>query len=431
MATLAHIEPAVSDLGLWEATAIPAPDCPAMEGDQDADVAIVGAGVTGLSAALTLADLGMRVAVVEAGIVGGGAAGRSSGLVNAGMWIPPSQIQQTLGLMYGSRLLDVLGEAPKAVFRLIERYKIDCDPVRKGTLQCAVGAGGLKAIEERAETWRAIGADVELLDRGQTKTRTGSDFYAGALMDNRTGMLQPLSYVRGLADAALNVGARVFNKTCVSSFAQKAGRWQLKTTDGVVKCEKVLIATDTYALTNAFGLKQEFANLPYFNVATAPLSASQLAAVLPSQQAFIDTRKILSSFRLDREGRLIVGSIGTLTGWGRSIHADWAKRAIVKVFPALRGIELQYGWYGSIGITTTHMPAIHRPAQNVFAVGGYNGRGIAAGTVFGEMIGKVMAGEMNELELPVPISDVEPSKFSALREVGFEWGARCTHAMRA
>lgn len=417
----------ITPRGLWEMTAPAAASLPTLAQAVRADVAIVGAGVTGLAAALELASHGADVVVVEAAAVGSGAIGRSSGLVNAGMWIPPEQVRSTLGRDHGDRLLQALGEAPRDLFALIDRYGIACDPERAGTLQCAVGANGLKGIEERATSWRGIGADVELLDAEQTRMRVGAACYRGALLDRRTGTVQPLAYVRGLARAAVAAGARIFIHSRVTGFEPAPGRWCVRTTEGEVVADRVLIATDTYAMSDDFDLKSEFVNLPYFNIATRPLTQGELASVLPSRQAITDTRKVLSSYRLDRDGRLIIGSVGALSGGGRSAHVAWASRAINRLFPHLGQVSLDFGWYGAIGMTDIHLPAIHEPAPGILSAGGYNGRGIAAGTLFGREIAQYFLGRRHARELPVPISVVRRAKHKYVRGIFYEWGARMVH----
>ncbi|PLP61407.1 FAD-dependent oxidoreductase [Mesorhizobium loti] len=417
----------VTPRGLWEMTAPPAPSLAALAQTVQADVAIVGAGVTGLSAALELARHGANVVVVEAADVGSGAIGRSSGLVNAGMWISPEQVRSILGRDHGDRLLHALGEAPRDLFALIDRHGIACDHERAGTLQCAVGASGLKAMEARARSWAEIGADVELLDAEQTQVRVGSACYRGALLDRRTGTVQPLAYVRGLASAAVAAGALIFVNSPAIGFEPVSNRWRVRTTAGEVIADRVLIATDTYAMSDDFDLRSEFVNLPYFNIATRPLTQGELTSVLPSRQAITDTRKVLSSYRLDRDGRLIIGSVGALSGAGRSTHVAWANRAINRLFPHLGQVSLDFGWYGAIGMTDIHLPAIHEPAPGILSAGGYNGRGIAAGTLFGRSIAEYFLGRRHARELPVPISLVRRARHKYVRGIFYEWGARVVH----
>ena len=150
--------------GLWEASAPAAPQTTALNGDTTADVVVIGAGYTGLSTALHLAEDGRSVVVLEAADVGFGGSGRNVGLVNAGMWVKPSDVSAALGDTMGRRLLDRLSAAPSLVFELVDKFGMDCQAVHRGTLHCAVGTGGLKDITERARQWEALGAPVELLD---------------------------------------------------------------------------------------------------------------------------------------------------------------------------------------------------------------------------------------------------------------------------
>ncbi len=201
--------------GLWEDTA-PRESATAMLRETvNADVAVIGAGYTGLSAALHLATGGASVVVLESFDVGHGGSGRNVGLVNAGMWVTPDEVAATLGAQYGERLLRVLGDAPKLVFELIDRYGIQCEAVRTGTLHCAVGRAGLADLERRAAQWQARGAPVQLLSAAQTAAKVGSGVYTGSLWDRRAGTIQPLGYARGLAHAALQARARLYTNSRV------------------------------------------------------------------------------------------------------------------------------------------------------------------------------------------------------------------------
>ncbi len=201
--------------GLWEKTAPPAPPTSPLKGSVKADVAVVGCGYTGLSAALRLAEKGAKVVALEAVEIGFGGAGRNVGLVNAGMWLPPSDIVKTLGPDYGERLLKLLGDAPAEVFKLVEAHAIDCDLVRNGTLHCAVGSSGRAEIEDRARQWGERGAPVRVLSAAETAARIGSDVYPGSLLDLRAGTIQPLAYARGLGRAAIAAGAAVHTQSPV------------------------------------------------------------------------------------------------------------------------------------------------------------------------------------------------------------------------
>ena len=199
--------------GLWEITAPAAPATSELDRDLRADVVILGAGFTGCSAALHLAQRGVRAIVLEKNDIGFGGSGRNVGLVNAGMWVMPNELPRVLGAEYGERLLTQLGEAPSVVFDLIDRFAIECEATRTGTLHCAVGRRGLEEIRERARQWQARGADVELLGSKDVERLVGTHRYAGALLDRRAGTIQPLAFVRGLAKAAIELGASVFTRS--------------------------------------------------------------------------------------------------------------------------------------------------------------------------------------------------------------------------
>src|SRR3954471_5101105 len=150
--------------GLWERSAPPAPPIRRLSDHLVADVVVIGAGYTGLSAALHLSETKASVVVLEAAEVGFGCSGRNVGLVNAGLWIMPDALVRELGEVHGVRLLELLSEAPSLVFGLVEKHAISCEVARNGTLHCAVGATGLAELEERARQWKARGAPVHLLD---------------------------------------------------------------------------------------------------------------------------------------------------------------------------------------------------------------------------------------------------------------------------
>ena len=253
-----HADP----LGLWGRTAPPAPPAPRLTEALEADVVVVGAGYTGLSAALHLAEAGVDVIVLEAAEIGFGGSGRNVGLVNAGLWLPPTDVIRTLGTTYGERLVTLLSDAPSLVFDLIERHGIDCEATRTGTLHCAVGRRGLRQLEARAAQWQALGAPVRLLDRAEAEAKTGSGAFEGALLDRRAGTIQPLAYARGLAKAAAGAGARLFVQSPVVSAARHDGRWTARTPEGAVSTEWIVVATNAYTQGPWPEINAELVRLP-------------------------------------------------------------------------------------------------------------------------------------------------------------------------
>lgn len=420
--------------GLWEASAPPAPASGALQARIQVDVAIIGAGFTGSSAALHLAEGGASVAIMEAQDVGFGASGRNVGLVNAGMWVMPSALADHLGQDYGQRLLKLLGNAPGVVFDLVQRHAIACEAVHNGTLHCAVGKAGVAEVTERARQWKALGAPVELCDALRTRELTGSSAYKAALLDRRAGTIQPLAYVRGLAGAALRAGARLYTRTRVTG-AQQAGQgWQLETASGAcVDAKWVIVATDAYTATDGLwaGLRTEQVKLPYFNLATAPLPRELGESILPQRHGAWDTRQVLSSLRFDAAGRLVFGSVGALSGTGRAIHRDWGRRALLRLFPQLKNVTFEHEWYGTIGMTPDALPRLHLLDRNVVSFSGFNGRGIAPGTVLGRELARLVLGDSKLSELPLPVTPVTAARLRPVRELGYEAGAQLFHAVDA
>lgn len=413
--------------GLWEASAPAAPATTILDGDTTADVIIIGAGYTGLSAALHLAEDGRRAVVLEANDIGFGGSGRNVGLVNAGMWVKPSDLCAALGEATGRRLIDKLSGAPGLVFQLVEKYGMDCQAVHNGTLHCAVGAGGLKDITERARQWQSLGAPVELLDASSTRQKTGSNAYRGSLLDRRAGTIQPLAYARGLARAAISRGATIHTSSAVLSAEQVSGAWKIKTKQGSVTAPWVIVATNAYSKHRWQALQAELVRLPYFNLATRPLNDSQLATILPERQGLWDTCTVLSSLRLDDAGRMIFGSVGALRGTGTNIHRSWARRALLQLFPQLHHVEFEHEWYGWIGTTSDSVPRFHHLDRNMVSVSGYNGRGIAPGTSFGRDLALLVSGRITEADLALPITDLANPYFRTARESFYEIGSQVAH----
>lgn len=413
--------------GLWEASAPAAPATLPLDGRAEAHVVIVGGGYTGLSCALHLAEAGMSAVLLEAHDFGFGGAGRNVGLINAGLWLMPDDVPAAVGQTHGERLLEALGDGPALVMSLIDRHGIDCELERNGTLHCAVGETGLQELRQREVQWLRRGAPVSLLDARETADRVGSRAYAGALLDQRAGTLQPLAYARGLARAALVAGARLYTQSPVIAAERCGAHWNIRTARGSVEARWLVVATDAYGSGPWQGTQQAQVRLPYFNLATPPLDAAALAAILPGKEGVWDTKTILSSFRLDRAGRLVFGSVGALRNGGTHVHKAWARRALASLFQQLAGIDFEHEWYGQIGMTDDAVPRLHGFGPEALGVFGYNGRGISPGTVFGHELALLILGEKKEEDFPLPVSGMKPAPLRGVKELYYEAGAQVAH----
>ncbi len=417
--------------GLWSESAR---DCPAtvpLEGTKSCDVVIIGAGYTGLSTALHLAEQGVRVCIVEAREIGHGGSGRNVGLVNAGLWLDYDQITEQLGEAVGSGLIDTLEQAPAAVFELIEKHHISCQAIRKGTLNCAHSHAALHRLVNRAASRKALGSDIEILDAEQTARRTGTEYFSGALLDRLAGTIQPLAYAYGLARAAVAAGAQIFTHSPVNKLTKDGENWRIQTSNGTLLSRQVLIAVGAYGRDNKNTITPvrggDQVPLYFFQCATEPLDDKVGGSILPGGEGAWDTNLVMTSFRRDQSGRLIVGSVGRLD-WAGGIHKNWAMHQVRRLFPRLDNPVWSHAWYGRIGMTGDHLPRLIQPAPGILSVYGYNGRGIGPGTVFGREIADYFISG-NSRDLSLPISEQHSEAIAGLRGLGYETGARLYHLM--
>ena len=415
----------VQHQNLWALTAGHPLELPQISGDTTADLAIIGGGFTGCSTALEAAKSGMSVVLLEAETIGHGGSGRNVGLVNAGLWTPPDEVEETLGAEAGEKLNARLAAAPDLVFELIDKHQIDCDALRNGTLHCAHSNAGVSDLQNRFAQQQKRKAPLRLLDAAETQKRTGSNALHGALFDPRAGTIQPLKYCLGLAKAAIQNGAQLFERSPVISYAQKDDQWVVSTKGAEVKAKYLLDATNAYKSTAQPA--PSFTKVHYFQLATEPLSTTEREKILPGLEGCWDTALVMSSFRYDKDGRLLIGSIGSLDQFGGRIHENWAREKLVQLFPELAHKRLDYAWDGQIAMTKDHLPKIKQLGPNGYSVFGYSGRGIGPGTVFGTSIAKyICSGDRAELPVaPIAAYEENWTKTSALY---YESGAVLTHA---
>jgi glycine/D-amino acid oxidase-like deaminating enzyme len=375
-------------------------------GGEPVDVAIVGGGYTGLSAALHCAERGLGVHLIEAEQIGYGGSGRNVGLVNAGTWLAPGQVQRQLGETHGRRFVARFSRAPDYVFSLIEKHQIRCEATRTGTIHAAHAPGGLRDLRHRAEEWRRLGEPVELLDRDRVAVLTGTAAYFGGLLDHRAGTINPMGYCRGLARAARNAGARISTGVHAMRLERVPNAWNVETSRGPLQARSVILGTNAYTDDLWPDLKRTFTEIRFFQFATKPLGA-RAKAILPGGQGLWDTAPVMFSMRRDAAGRLIVGSMGSVTGnFERGLSRRFMEKRVARLFPHLGPVEFEEAWDGRIAMTPDHLPRILELAENLYTPIGYNGRGITTGTVFGQAMAELLGG-MDRDELPLPVGRLQ------------------------
>ena len=402
---------------LWAASARPAPATPRLDGSRKADVAVIGAGFSGLAAALQLAQSGASVVVLEAGEVGWGASGRNGGQVIPGLKWDPDELVAMFGADAGEQLVRFAGGAPDRVFDLIERHRIDCEARRCGWIQPTFADADNNLAARRVEQWQRRGAPVSILDREAACRLVGSPIYRGGWIDRRAGSVQPLSYARGLARAAQQAGAQVCANSRVVGLARNGGRWRVTTVQGAeVSAENVLVATNGYSDGLWPRLRRSVIAANSFQVATERLPDQLRRTVLPEGHVASDTRKLLLYYRADHDGRLIMGGRGTFREPLGSSDYRHLESVIGLVFPQLKGTRCEFRWSGRVALTRDHLPHVHRPAPGLTIFLGYNGRGIAMATALGTLVAaNLTAADANPL--PLPITEIRPIPLHSLHRV--------------
>ena len=397
--------------GLWTATATPALTSRPLEGEHRADVCVIGGGFTGLSAALHLAEGGASVVVLEAGEVGAGASGRNGGQVIPGLKLDPSEIEALLGPERGARLIEIVGGAADFVFGLVRRHGIECDARQDGWIKACHRDATLRPAAHTAREWSQRGAAVEELDRVRIAELIGSDAYVGGYVDHRGGVVQPLSFTRGLARAAARAGARIHERSLAATPRRVGGEWLVTTPRGSVRSSQVIIGTNGYTdLAGANGpwpaLAQTVVPVYSYIAATRPLSADLRLKILPKGQAVSDSRRLLRYYRLDAAGRMVMGGRGKSRE--SSLRSDYASiiASAVELYPQLAACEWEFVWGGKVALTLDHVPHLHELAPGVHAALGYNGRGVAMATVMGKLLADRVQGRGDGVFPATPIRPV-------------------------
>ena len=408
-------EPRGLPLSAWLFSSPPAPALSYLQGDRKADVAIIGGGFTGATAALELARGGARVIIVDATEPGWGASGRNNGQVIPGLKHNPDQLIALYGTERGARLAEWAGAAPAFVFELIEKHRIQCHPARKGWIQPAYTRSAVAVIEDRCEQWARRGADVQMLQTCDLPSILGTDQFLAAWIDRRGGSINPLAYARGLIDAAIRAGVEVYADTPALSMERSGSDWRLRTPAGSVLAKKVFVATGGYGGELVDGLAKSFVRVRTAQVATEPLPPEWRSRILPGGQCASDTRRLLTSFRLSPDGRLVMGGASATGSLNDAALLPHLHRAGHELFGS--SLSWALGWSGYFAVTKDHLPHVHETGDGVWCSLGCNGRGIAVSTGLGHMVAKRIQG-VRASDMAIEPSKMKPFFFHAFRNIG-------------
>jgi gamma-glutamylputrescine oxidase len=394
--------------GYYAASAPSAPARPALSGDLAADVCVVGAGFTGLSAALRLAESGVRVVVLEAETVGFGASGRNGGQIHTGLCQTQAELEKWLGKVHARDLWTLTEDSKALVRKLIAQHNIDCEL-----------KSGLIIAAHDAQAARELAADTEhlakgynysmarMLDRKQTQAEIGSAIYPASRFDEGGGHLHPLRYVRGLAAAAETSGVSILEHSKVLSLERGPGKVTVRCAGGSVAADHVILACDAYMTSIAPELGRFIGHVESFITATVPLPPDLAAQILPGDAAVADTRHVLDYYRKSGDGRLLFAGRETYF----RIPADIARLVrprMLKVFPMLENIPVEYGWSGSVGLTMSRIPHLGRLSERIYFAQGYSGQGVALTSIAGQLMADAVCGNAEKFDVfaRVPIKPI-------------------------
>lgn len=405
---------------LWAATTPFEKPLPPLSESLNNDVTIIGAGFMGLAAALELAESGVNVIVIEAAEVGWGASGRNNGLLAPGLKRDPFEVRKLLSSDAADRLLRLSGDAPNVVVDLIEKHNIKCDLRRAGWIQAAHAWRALPLLERRVREWRELGADTAIIDSAEVRARLGTEYYVAAAFDSRGGSLNPLAYARGLAVAAQQAGARLCERTPALQVEREGKQWRVVTPDGVLRSDAVICCTNAYN-SGIPRLHGSVIPLRTAQVASAPLPAHLAREILPGGEAASDTQRLLSSFRLTADKRLISGGASATAGDEHDGLFAYLHRGAQNRFPQLGEIEWEYGWSGYLALTNNHLPKIFDMGDNYWGGTACNGRGIALATVTGQLLARLSRGQARQ-NCAIPIEAPRRIAGFSLRRPGVAAG---------
>ncbi len=398
---------------LYADTARPPADTPPLAGDCRTSVCVIGGGFTGMSAALHLAAAGTDVVVLEQHEPGWGASGRNGGQVNPGLKWDPDTVEADFGPDLGARMVEMSWNAPNVVFDIIARHQITCEASQSGTMRAVFQPNNVAEIRSAYEQGARRGMPVELLDRDAMRTKTGADRYLGALLDNRGGHVNPLGYIRGMTQAAIQTGVKVHGGTPATRVFRDGSAWKVETPSGTVTADRLVIGTNGY--TDDLWPKLRKSVVPVYSgiAASEPIPEDIAAAIMPHRASVYELGKITTYYRLDRWNRILMGGRSRQSDIARPDDVQWMVDYARRLWPQIKPFKWTHGWNGQLAITPDHYPHIHEPAPGVLVCVAYNGRGVAMATAMGPQLAKRTLGD-ETTQIDMPITTLKEIPFHAL-----------------
>ena len=370
-----------------------------LRGELRVDVAVVGGGLAGCSAALHLAQRGFKVALLEAHFVGYGASGRSGGQTIFGLSVGQKALAAQVGREDAHRLFDLSIEALDLTQALIRNHRIDCDykPNHVHVATKPRHLGELRAWAEELHEEYGY-QSVRLLDRSELEAHVRSERYLGGLIDTRSGHLHPLKYTQGLARAAELAGVRIFENTQALHY-EGGAEVLVRAAQGTLRCRHLVLCANAYIGSLAPALARRILGVGTYIIATEPLTPARARALLPSDAAIADINWILDYFRLSADSRLLFGGRVSYSALQPPRLAESMRQRLVRIFPQTADLKVEYAWGGYLDITMSRAPDFGRLAPNVFYLQGFSGHGMSLSALAGKVAAEAVAGTAERFDV--------------------------------
>jgi gamma-glutamylputrescine oxidase len=371
----------------------------ALRGESRVDIAVLGGGLAGCSAALHLAKRGYRVALLEAHFVGYGASGRSGGQAIFGFAASQQRLAADVGRADARRLFDLSIEALDLTQSLIHEYAIECE-YQPNHVHVALKP---RQVRELADWTRELNEEysyesARMLDREELQAHVRSDRYLAGLIDPRSGHLHPLKFTQGVARAALAAGAQIYENSEVLRYEEGA-EIRVHTAQGTVRCANLILCGNAYIGAVAPALARRILGIGTYIIASEPLGEERARSLLPSNAAIADINWILDYFRRSQDHRLLFGGRVSYSSVQPPHLAESMRKRMVRVFPALAAVKVGYAWGGYLDITMSRAPNFGRLAPNVFYLQGFSGHGITLTGLAGKLVAEAVAGTTERFDV--------------------------------
>ena len=381
----------------YAATVNEVTDYPVLEGSKSVDVCVVGAGFTGVATALTLAERGFSVALVEANRVGWGASGRNGGQVINGMG-GLEKIRKKHGDGIADLLWDMKWRGNDIIHERVEKYAIDCD-LKPGFLEVATKPKQVAYLEEYAEERlrHNFPYPYEIWDRQKTCELLGTEAFHGGFVCYRDGHVHPLNLCIGEARAAHDLGVQIFEQSPVIDIEHGA-RPTVKTAAGEIQADSVVLAGNAYSQFEPRHLSNLVFPAGSYIIGTEPLSEDVVKQINPRDVAVCDVNEVVDYYRLSADKRLLYGGACNYSGRDPASIKSYILPRMLKVYPQLKDVRIDFEWGGKIGIVLNRVPALGRINNNVYYCQGYSGHGVCPTHVMGEVMADAVAGTMQRFD---------------------------------